>query len=143
MAGGVSWTSAEMTRCQWAACLLPPGSAVLTQHRRLAEEPRHSPTLPGAPLPAHRRCQGRLAFPEAAQASRLHPSPACCPLPRPQGPAVPSDWRGRHTAVLGLVPAPGGGSRAAGHSPPGGLALLGVTGQGLIRDTRGPPTSLR
>lgn len=49
MAGGMSWMPAEMTRCQWATCLLPPGSPVLTQHRRLAEEPQRSPMPPGAP----------------------------------------------------------------------------------------------
>lgn len=129
MAGRVSWTPAETTRCQWATCLLPPGSAVLTQHRSLAEEPRRSRTLPGAPPPARQRCQGRLASPEAAQASHPHPSPACCPLPWPQGPAggTPLSWvwawplvegAGRQgTVVLGAPPSWGSQARASSVAP--------------------------
>lgn len=125
---------AEMTRCQWATCLLPPGSPVLTQHRRLSEEPQCSPMPPGA-SPHCQHCQGCLAFPEAAQASHPQPSPPAALSPG-QGPEVPSDWRGRLGGIpLSWVWAQPWVEEAWLPGP----ALLGVTGPGLIRDPRRPP----
>lgn len=128
----MSWMPAEMTRCQWAACLLPPGSPVLTQHRRLAEEPQRSPCRPELP---HQRCQGCLAFPEAAQASHPQPSPPADLSPG-QGPEAPSDCRGR----LGGIPLSWVWAQPwVEEAGLPGTALLGVTGPDLIRDPRRPP----